>query len=58
MKDLEKAIHDKDKVAVESNFKKYVKLLDTAGQKGVFHKNMVARKKSRLNKRVKEVLAS
>jgi small subunit ribosomal protein S20 len=57
LKTLEKAIHDKDKTAAEENYKNFVKLLDTASRKGVFHKNMAARKKSRLNKRIKELLA-
>ena len=58
MKILEKSINDKDKTAAEDNYRKFVKLLDTASQKGIFHKNMVARKKSRLSKKIKDLLAS
>lgn len=50
IKAFEVALKKKDKAVAEENFKLSVKLLDTAAGKGVFHKNTVARKKSRMNK--------
>ena len=44
------AVKTKDKAAAEVNFKEMSKLMDTASGKGIFHKNTVARKKSRMNK--------
>jgi small subunit ribosomal protein S20 len=47
------AIEAKDKAIAESEFKNVQKVLDTTAGKGILHKNMVARKKSRLASRLK-----
>jgi small subunit ribosomal protein S20 len=52
LKTLEESLQKKDKSAAEENFKQFIKLIDTATQKGVYHKNTAARKKSRLHKRL------
>jgi len=44
------AVKENDQEKAGAEFNKVVKLLDTAAGKGMFHKNTVARKKSRLNK--------
>ena len=44
------AVKNNDKVAAEAKFNEMSKLMDSASGKGVFHKNTVARKKSRMNK--------
>ena len=45
---FETAIEAKDKAAAVTHLAEVQKLLDTAAGKGILHKNMVARKKSRL----------
>jgi small subunit ribosomal protein S20 len=50
IKAFETALKNKDRAVAEEKLKLTVKLLDTAAGKGVFHKNMVARKKSRMHK--------
>ncbi len=50
IKAFEVAVKKHDKEAAEVNYKKFVKLIDTATGKGVFHLNTAARKKSRLHK--------
>lgn len=50
IKAFESAVKKHDRDAAEVNYKKFVKLIDTAAGKGVYHKNTAARKKSRLNK--------
>lgn len=52
IKAFEKAVHDKDKDAAEKSYKTLVSLMDSAAGKGVFHKNAIARKKSRLYKKL------
>ncbi len=49
VKAFEVAVKKNDKEAAEVNYKKFVKLIDTAAGKGVYHKNAAARKKSRLH---------
>ena len=49
VKSFETAVTNHDKAAAEACFKEFVKLADSAAGKGVFHKNTIARKKSRLN---------
>lgn len=49
IKAFETALKNKDKEAAEVKFKETVKMLDTAAGKGIFHKNTVARKKSRMS---------
>ena len=44
------AVKSGDKDAAEVSFKAMSKLMDTASGKGVYHRNTVARKKSRMNK--------
>ena len=43
-------VKNKDPEGATAAFKEFEKLLDTARSKGIFHKNTVARKKSRLHK--------
>ncbi len=50
IKAFEVAVKKHDKEAAEVSYKKFVKLIDTAAGKGVFHINAAARKKSRLHK--------
>lgn len=45
---FEAAVQAKDKAAAATQLAEVQKLLDTAAGKGILHKNMVARKKSRL----------
>ena len=56
-KKVEKAIIAKDKELAETEFKKFVCNIDKACSKGLIKKNTCARKKSRLNKKVKEMAA-
>ncbi|HOV63158.1 MAG TPA: 30S ribosomal protein S20 [Spirochaetia bacterium] len=46
------AVEAKDVKAAETEFREFMKLIDTAGRKGVYHKNTAARKKSRLQKQL------
>lgn len=50
IKAFEVAVKKHDRDAAEVSFNKFVKLIDTAAGKGVYHKNTAARKKSRLHK--------
>ncbi len=56
VKQLETAI-EKNDANVKELFVAFVKIIDTAANKGLIHKNAVARKKSRMAKRV-NLLAS
>ncbi len=49
-KKFEVAVHKKNKEAATEAFSEMVKLMDTAAGKGIYHKNTVARKKSRMAK--------
>jgi small subunit ribosomal protein S20 len=49
IKAFEVAVKKHDQEAAEVSYKKFVKLIDTAAGKGVYHKNAAARKKSRLH---------
>ena len=49
------AVENNEKEAAGEEFRKFIKLLDTATSKGVFHKNTTARKKSRMNKLLNKV---
>lgn len=49
IKAFEIALKDDNKEVAEEKFKTSVKMLDSAAGKGVFHKNTVARKKSRMS---------
>lgn len=44
------SVRANDKAAAEARFREMTKLADSAARKGVFHKNMVARKKSRMRR--------
>ena len=44
------AVKSGDKDAAEVSYKEMTKLMDTASGKGIYHRNSVARKKSRMNK--------
>ncbi len=50
IKAFEVALKSNDKDTAEQKFKETVRILDSAAGKGIFHKNTVARKKSRMNK--------
>jgi small subunit ribosomal protein S20 len=45
-------VEAKDVQVAETEFKEFMKLIDTASRKGVYHKNTAARKKSRLQKQL------
>ena len=51
------AIDAKDKVAAEKEFQAATKLLDRAGDKHLVHKNLSARKKSALAKKINAITA-
>ncbi len=58
IKKLELAIKEKkEKQELTSLLNKAVSLIDKAAAKGVLHKNTAARKKSLLNKKIKNYLA-
>ncbi|MDA3850165.1 MAG: 30S ribosomal protein S20 [Spirochaetaceae bacterium] len=50
IKAFDKAVFTHDKTAAEQAYTSFVKLIDTAAGKGIYHKNTAARKKSRLHK--------
>jgi small subunit ribosomal protein S20 len=50
VKAFEMAVEAKEKAKAEETYAQFVKLIDTATGKGLYHKNMAARKKSRLHK--------
>ena len=52
-KKVEAAVADKE--TAQAELIKAIKLIETAGSKGVFHKNNVARKVSRLTKAVNSI---
>mgnify|MGYP000890125680 FL=1 len=54
-KKVEAAVANKDKETAQAELIKATKLIETAGSKGVFHKNNVARKVSRLTKAVNSI---
>ncbi|MGI6106962.1 MAG: 30S ribosomal protein S20 [Lachnospiraceae bacterium] len=51
-KKVENAIASKDKAAAEAALREATSVLESASSKGVYHKNTVARKVSRLSKSV------
>ena len=57
VKTFENLVKDADKVTANEKFIKVQKVLDTASRKGYLHKNAVARKLSRLSKRLAAVKA-
>ena len=52
IKKVEAAVSAKDKAAAESALKVAISEINKAGSKGIYHKNNVARKVSRLTKAV------
>ena len=52
VKNVESAIESGDKAAAEANLKVAISEISKAASKGIFHKNNVARKVSRLTKLV------
>jgi len=52
VKNFEAAEKAGDKAQAETAFRAFVKLIDSAQRKGLYHVNTAARKKSRLNKRL------
>lgn len=52
IKNVEKAVANKDKAQAEENLKVAIKRIDKAASKGITTKNFVARNKSRLTKKV------
>ena len=52
IKAFESAVEGKDRTSAEHRFADFVKLIDTAAGKGLYHRNTAARKKSRLHKRL------
>lgn len=55
IKNVEKAVLNKDKAKATDNLKTAIKKIDKAASKGVAAKNFVARNKSRLSKKVNEM---
>lgn len=51
------AIEEKNKEKAEENFKIVASKMDNAVNKGVFHKNTVARKKSRMHRLLAKITA-
>lgn len=51
------AISSKDKSTIDVAYKNLVKNLDRQATKGLIHKNVAARIKSKTNKRIKEAFA-
>lgn len=52
MKKVERSISSNDKTGAENNLKTAIKAIDKAASKGIASKNLVARNKSRLTKKV------
>ena len=50
IKSFEAAVKTQNKAEAEASYARFVKLIDTAAGKGLYHKNTAARKKSRLHK--------
>ena len=55
IKKVEAAVAAKDKAAAEAALKDAISLIESAGSKGIYHKNNAARKVSRLSKLVNGV---
>lgn len=52
VKAFEAALRNKDSEDAKKRFDEFVKLIDTAAGKGLYHRNTAARKKSRLHKQL------
>ena len=55
IKKVEAAVAANDKASAASALTEATKLIETAGSKGIFHKNNVSRKVSRLSKLVNSI---
>lgn len=55
IKKVEAAVASKDKTAAETALKQAISVIESAGSKGVYHKNNVGRKVSRLTRLVNTV---
>ena len=55
IKKVEAAVAAKDKAAAEAALKEAISVIESAGSKGVYHKNNVSRKVARLTKLVNSV---
>lgn len=55
IKNVEKAVSEKDKDKAAEALGTAIKRIDKAGAKGIVHSNYVARNKSRLTKKVNEM---
>ena len=53
IKNVSKAIETGDKAKAQELYSTMVKAIDKVSNKGIFHKNKVARHKSRLNNKIK-----
>ncbi|MFP4152882.1 MAG: 30S ribosomal protein S20 [Alkalispirochaeta sp.] len=51
------AVEKKDGAEAEKAFLAYIKLIDSAAQKGVYHKNTAGRKKSRMANKINALQA-
>ena len=58
LRTLRESLAGTDVKAAQAQYRETVSLLDKSVQKGVFHKNTVSRYKSRLNARLKAVVAA
>ncbi len=54
-KKVEAAVAQSDKTAAEAALKEAISVIESAGSKGVYHKNNVSRKVSRLTKMVNSI---
>ena len=52
IKAFDMAVDGKDKTGAQTHYAEFVKLIDTAAGKGIYHRNAAARKKSRLHKKL------
>ena len=57
LRKLQAAMSAGDKAVIETEFRATVKKLDQTAAKGIIHKNVASRTKSRLSRRVKEAKA-
>ena len=53
IKNVVKAIEAGDKKVAQEAFNKMIPVVDKVANKGIFHKNKIARHKSRLNSKIK-----
>ena len=56
VKAFDVAIEAKEGAKANSAYSEFVKLIDSATRKGIYHRNTAARKKSRMHKRLAELV--